>query len=286
MKLRRSNDGPAPFCADRCDDLIDYVFDEMGPGALEAFEAHLASCPGCRVEARSLRETLLTIRDAADDTADAPAPVNGDGVSWEEEWTLLRRRLTFAETFPAAPLLAGRSGRARSWLLRAAAVILLVGLGFASGYRWRGSGVEPLEPQPAMEPPAPISGASTGNYFDNLEDFTRDTHSFLRRTRMILMEFTKLGEDSDPSFFQVESTSLLTEVEGYREVASRMENQKLSELLDQVAGVLKAMATVGPENQGRVVAEVKTTLDLTGLVATLEILHAAVEREMRGRSNV
>jgi hypothetical protein len=103
---------------------------------------------------------------------------------------------------------------------------------------------------------------------------------------MILMEFTKLGEDSDPSFFQVESTGLLTEVEGYREVASRMENQKLSELLDQVAGVLKAMATVEPENQGRVVAEVKTTLDLTGLVATLEILHAAVEREMRGRSNV
>ncbi len=286
MMPRRGHDGFVPFCADRCDDLIEYVFDEMGPGALEAFEAHLASCPGCRLEARSLRETLLTIREAVDDTADAPVPLNGDGISWEDEWTLLRRRLIFAETFPAAPLTAERPWRVRPWLLRAAAVILLVGLGFASGYRWRGGGVEPLAPQAPLDPPAPVSGASTGNYFDNLEDFTRDTHNFLRRTRMILMEFTKLGEDSDPSFFQIESTNLLNEVEGYREVASRMENRKLNELLDQVAGVLKAMATVEPENQGRVVAEVKTTLDLTGLVATLEILHAALEREMRGRSNV
>jgi len=103
---------------------------------------------------------------------------------------------------------------------------------------------------------------------------------------MILMEFTNLGDDSDPSFFRVESASLLAEVEGYREVASRMENRKLTDLLDQVSGVLQAISSVEPGNQARVVAEIKTTLDLTGLVATLEILHAAVEREMRGRSNV
>src|SRR6266850_2908829 len=89
------------FCSERRDEIVTCVFDEMGPGARDAFSSHLASCDGCRDEVESLRETLRTIADAsAPRPADAfsrgeteAAADGGDGISWEEEWTLLRRRL-------------------------------------------------------------------------------------------------------------------------------------------------------------------------------------------------
>jgi hypothetical protein len=276
------------FCPDRQGELIDYIFDEMGPGAAEAFESHLSSCVGCTREVASLEQTRVTIQDASTPLAETAESTNGGGLSWEEEWTLLRRRLLFADSFPARPVPAVTAGRTRWWLLNAAAIILAAGVAFSAGYLWRGPSEEQMASaeRSGVDAAPPVSGASTGNYFDNLDDFTRDTHNFLRRTRMILMEFTNLGEDSDPTFFRNASAVLLREVEGYRSVAARMENRKLGDLLDQIAGILKAMSTVDIANQLRVVADVKATLDLTGLVATLEILHAAVERDLRGQPNV
>ena len=130
------------------------------------------------------------------------------------------------------------------------------------------------------------AGASTGNYFDNLDDFDRDTHNFLRRTRMILMEFTNLGADSDPTFFRNASGDLLTEVAGYRAIADRMQNGKMSDLLASISGILSAIASVDESNQTRVIADVKATLDLTGMVAILEILDATIERALEGQPNV
>src|SRR5881296_1263773 len=99
------------FCADRRDEIVTCVFDEMGPGASEAFAAHLASCEGCRAEVASLRETLRIIADvsaprpeAAFLRAEMSTHAAGDGISWEGEWTLLRRRLRSAElSLPDAP---------------------------------------------------------------------------------------------------------------------------------------------------------------------------------------
>lgn len=246
------------------------------------------------MEAESLQETVLAVQDVSGVPATgAGASANGGGVSWEEEWTLLRRRLLFPEGFPASPPEVASTAGGRTWLLRAAAGLFLVSLAFSAGYIWRGDLPEGTGPGEDLRAGSssrviapPVRGASGGNYFDNLDDFTRDTHNFLRRTRMLLMEFTNLGQDSDPTFFSVASGSLLAEVDGYREVAARMQNRKLSELLDQIGGILRAMSSVTPENKARVVADIRATLDLTGLVATLEILHAAVEREMEGQPNV
>jgi len=279
---------PGSYCPDRRDEIIDYIFEEMGPGAAEAFESHLASCAGCRDEVATLGETMYALRDVADDVADPAASINGGGVSWNEEWTLLRRRLIFAEVFPQGGAAPAPQGKMRSWILRAAGLILAMGLTFTAGYNFRGNGAAESEPASAsvMHPAPPVSGAAAGNYFDNLDDFTRDTHNFLRRTRMLLMEFTNLGADSDPMFFREAAKDLMGEVEAYRAVASRMKDRKLNELLDQIAGILEAIGTVSQNNQARVIADVKASLDLTGLVATLEILDAAIERDLQGQPNV
>lgn len=289
---------PGFYCEGRRDEIVDFVFAEMGPGASEAFEAHLASCPGCSAEVSSLRELVRVIDAVAPATAGAEASVNGgngSSVSLEEEWALLRRRLRFPEALSRSPELPAPASRMRYWMPAAAAVFLTALLSFFAGWLWRGSTptvstarstLAPGAAEQGDEAPPPVSGASVGNYFDHLEDFTRDTHNCLRRTRMILKEFTKLGEDSDPAFFRRAAGDLLTEVDQYRSIASRMKNRKLAELLDQISGVLGTIATLNPENQGRVIAEVRTTLDLTALLPALELLDAAIERSLESTPNV
>lgn len=277
---------PGPYCSERRDEIVDYIFKEMGPGAAEAFESHLASCSGCREEVATLSETMLRLHDSVEEVVDPAASLNGGGVSWNDEWTMLRRRLVFSEVFPQEIPAPAVPGRARWWLLRAALLLLAMGITFTAGYHFR-RGVETESGSSRGAHPAPpISGASTGNYFDNLDDFSRDTHNFFRRTRMLLMEFTNLGADSDPLFFRGTATEMMGEVEAYRAVAARMNDKKLNELLDQIAGLLQAIASVSQSNQARVIADVKASLDLTGLVATLEILDAAIERDLQGQPNV
>ena len=279
---------PGPYCPEKRDEIVDYLFEELGPGASEAFEAHLASCDGCSQEVARLSETLLMLQDSSEEAAGSSNPVNGKGRSWDEEWTLLRRRLLFSDVLPSPESAAIPAPKARWWLARAAGLLLTLGVAFSAGYQWRGEGVDRPTSDPSVQGEAapPIAGASAGNYFDNLDDFDRDTHNFLRRTRMILMEFTNLGVDSDPTFFRKAAGDLLTEVAGYRAVADRMQSGRMSDLLASISGILSAIASVEESNQTQVIADVRATLDLTGLVAILEILDATIERALEGQPNV
>ena len=65
-----------------------------------------------------------------------------------------------------------------------------------------------------------------------------------------------------------------------------MQNRKLGDLLDQISGILTAISEVTQENQEQVIIDVHATLDLTDLVATLELLDASVERRLKGPPNV
>jgi len=107
---------PGAFCPDRRDDIIVYICGEMGPGAAEAFEAHLASCEGCRLEVDSLRRPSSRSAMPAPSSRGAPSAA-GQGATWEEEWTILRRRLLAVEEFPpeetAATVIPSRRGARR-----------------------------------------------------------------------------------------------------------------------------------------------------------------------------
>jgi hypothetical protein len=291
------------FCPDRRDDIITYVFKEMGPGASEAFQAHLASCDGCREEVDSLDDTLRIVAESSSPLpyrvagslsspqAHEVMPANGDGVSWEEEWALLRRRLLAGEAFSPEEIPAAEPRRAGVWIAWAASVAVIGALAFSAGL-WRGvslsaavrSQVPGLTGEGVSLPP--VAGASIGNYFDNLDDFTRDTHNFFRRTRMVLMEFSNLGSDSDPTFFRESCSELLTEVTRYQEVARRVQSRKLGDLLDQIAGILTAISRVDQANQKQVIADVKLTLNMTGLIGTLDLLDTTSDRGLKRHSNV
>lgn len=286
---------PGRYCAERRDEIIAYVFREMGPGAAEAFEAHIASCAGCSEEVDALRATILSLEEIAVSGASEIGDGSGPPLSMEEEWSAIKGRLKFAaiddsgeDELPSLdpPAPAAR----RTWMPAAAAAVAIVAfLSFSAGYLWRSRSavVEPAPASPTAQLLSPpVSGAATGNYFDHIDDFRRDTHNFLRRTRMLLMEFTNLGDDSDASFFRVSAGDLRDEADRYRPIAIRMNNRKLAELLDQISGILTAISAVTPQTQRGVVADVTTTMELTDLLAKLELLDSAVERTLEGQPNV
>ncbi|MBI3449823.1 MAG: zf-HC2 domain-containing protein [Acidobacteria bacterium] len=291
---------PGAYCPERRDDIVSYIFDEMGPGAAEAFAAHLASCTECREEVDSLRETLFLVAESSPPAgahagwSAADGAMRGsalDGSTWEDEWTQLRRRLLASGAFEADDAPAPGRHRARFWLAWAASVAIVASLAFSVGL-WRGVEISAGRVSPGGDASreaaglTSISGASVGNYFDNLDDFSRDTHNFLRRTRMVLMEFSNLGADTDPTFFRQSSRDLLDEVTRYQEVARRVQSRKLADLLDQIATVLTTISRVDQANQKQVIADVRMTLNLTGLIGTLDLLDTTNGRDSKGHSNV
>ena len=102
-----------------------YAVDAVDDIERASFERHLASCPTCRAEVASLRETSALLADAATTT---PPPALRDAVL--SDITRVR---------PLPPLPVGGPVHRRRWFpaLVAAVVLALVGVGGAVWQPWR-----------------------------------------------------------------------------------------------------------------------------------------------------
>jgi anti-sigma-K factor RskA len=102
-----------------------YAVDAVDDIERASFERHLASCPTCRAEVASLRETSALLADAATTT---PPPALRDAVL--SDITRVR---------PLPPLTVGGPVHRRRWFpaLVAAVVLALVGVGGAVWQPWR-----------------------------------------------------------------------------------------------------------------------------------------------------
>jgi anti-sigma-K factor RskA len=102
-----------------------YAVDAVDDIERASFERHLASCPTCRAEVASLRETSALLADAATTT---PPPALRDAVL--SDITRVR---------PLPPLTVGGPVHRRKWFpaLVAAVVLALVGVGGAVWQPWR-----------------------------------------------------------------------------------------------------------------------------------------------------
>lgn len=58
--------------AEHIDEPLDYLYEELPPEGMAEVRSHLAECPQCRADMRSIRETVKTYRQAA-----RPAPPSG-----------------------------------------------------------------------------------------------------------------------------------------------------------------------------------------------------------------
>src|SRR4051812_39736536 len=144
--------------ASPCDQLLDYAYEELTGGALQAFEAHPAGCAKCQAELAAMKRVRGVVRSAMP-MLEPPAAATG-GLHAQLLHAAAQRSATKAA--PRGKMLAFVRRVATHPGYAAAAGVLIIG--GAIGLQWaRGGGLmmQPPRAAPVMES-APSPAAAAG----------------------------------------------------------------------------------------------------------------------------
>jgi hypothetical protein len=210
--------------------LLEYVFDDLEPRPRAAVESHLDGCPDCRRQALSWRRLQRLLPEPCPAALELPAAVR------ERVWSGVLEEISLPAV--SAPVASPRSGRA---LLRWSSVAAAVCLAFLAGRSWDDLSRAALRAA-GMEP------GRAGGYFRGLEAFERSSDSYLRRTRLLLMELRQ-GEAAtrqltDP-WLANHSRGLLREAPRHLASARRLRSPQLEALLEDLEAVLREILESG-----------------------------------------
>jgi len=213
-------------------DLVLYLYDELPSSRRAAVDDHLSGCDRCRSEVGVYRQTLGAVdRARIPQVAASAAPPD-----WEAEWRALERSLGSARSGPSW------SGFLSSPLLKAAVVLLVAGVSFTAGRQWD-SGLSPLllsrlSNGIGVPGPAADSLIVPQDSVTRMRLFSEQTHGYLDRSRMVLLEFANGREAATSSALREASSNLLRETKAARRVAGQMADPRIEGLLAQVEGIL------------------------------------------------
>ena len=253
--------GPKP-CNSIQQDLVPFLYGELPDHRGDAIEAHLRSCASCKEELASFRSTL--------DLVDSAGLVEMATHSEPGDWIGLRDRL-----------LEARSPAAVSWtghLLRAAAILVVVGSSFILGRNWDSvaPGQPPAIPDDASGPEDLPSRFQDGSW--RLRVFSEQTNGYLDRTRLVLLELANTDGTPVPGMIRNASRSLLKENAHARQVAHRVRDPLIEGLLDELATILDQIAKATDEDDRTSTEKLRTYVNDSGVLLQLEIMSAASDR--------
>lgn len=283
MSAEREQSGTGPAgrsggCRFAGDEIILHVYEEDSPAELARMQDHLTACIPCREEVSSLRATLDLIGQAEIGIGTATEP---DG-----EWPRLRERI--AASGPVRAI----SPTARV-LLKAAGITVLVGASFVSGRLWQSpSGPGTPGQSPASEgnnrdwttaqDSLPALSAEAKSAL--LQKFSRETHGYLKRSRMVLLAFSNAAPEDASSGLTQASAALLREASRARRLAGECRDPRLQELMVQLEQVLNEIARVSTGDDSASAARVRASADLASVLDQLEILAGQTGRKERSNA--
>ena len=268
----------SPTCSSMDQDLVLYLYSELPFLRREALEEHLAACARCRAESASFRETLTAVSAARlSEAASRAVPAD-----WTDQWESIRARIE-SEPAPGA-----RRGFMASPMLKAAAVILVSGVSFVAGHQWNSllsSSLMKVTPWSSAPPgPAMLDGvAIPEDAAARLQLFSKHTHGYLNRTRLVLLEFANAHEAGGSRSLREASNNLLRETKSARKIAGQLSDARIEELLAQVEGILSEISRLSDPGDSTTVKRIKTEVHDSGVLDQLELLsfvptHLAQER--------
>jgi hypothetical protein len=244
------------------EDLILHRYGDAEAGETDRMDAHLAACPACRREWQDLAETLALV-----DGARVPEPRQG----FEADlWGRLSRRLPARRR---ARWSAGSMGWVAGW---AAAVALMTGAGFVAS-REMGAGAGRVPETAAGMSPARASAVRERVLLSALNDH-------FRQTEVLLVELLNAPdtETAELDFERASADDLLASGRLYRQTARQTGDVRLTEMLDDLEGVLVEVAR-SPQRVGpREVDAWRSRIDDNGLLFKVR----AVNHEIRDRQHV
>jgi hypothetical protein len=263
-------------CSFQQQDLVLFLYEELPAERRPELDRHLRECAHCRAELNDFRATLHAVdRARIPQESDRRLPAD-----WDFEWLALRARLEAARGARPWPSTAS--------LLKAAAVILLAGASFAAGRQWNslGSARDPFGPAGAG-PNGGTNGAGSLSVPEDpaarLQLFSEQTHGYLNRSRIVLLEVANGREDGDADSLRKASLTLLRETTAARRIAGQMADPRIEELLAQVEGLLKEISRLSGTADPTTVNRIRSELNSSGVLTQLELLstgpaHLAQER--------
>jgi len=263
-------------CAFTRQDLLPYLYEDLPAGRRESLDGHLATCARCRAELASFRETLGAVSDARlPERVAAAMPAD-----WPAVWASLRDRILSEAAAPVA-------GRGISPLLKAAAVLLVAGASFAVGRQWDTltslGGPVPVQPMTGRTV-APDASQTPEDAAARLQLFSEQTHGYLNRSRLVLMEFANARETGDSRLVREASNNLLRETKAARRVAGQISDPRIEDLLAQVETLLGEIARLSDSGDATTVNRIKNEVHESGVLDQLELLSFPAPRVAQERS--
>jgi hypothetical protein len=209
-------------------DLDLYFYDELGPAARHAVEAHLSACSECRAGL----DELHVIREALASRPDVSAPPSGD---WSPFMTRLNASLAKPGTQSVTALPMKTASRPRYVeYLAIAALLSLITLSVAVALR------RPHEPVTTVPAAAPAVVTPTAPTNDG-SAFRAMTEEHFERSKLVVLGLaTKRPEELNASDWAYErqlATGLLNDTRLYRLAAE-------DRGLDKLAGVMRDLELV------------------------------------------
>jgi hypothetical protein len=210
--------------------LLEYIFDDLERPERAAVESHIDGCRHCRSQALAWRRLQRLLPEPYPAAPEMPGDVR------DRIWSgVIEEISTPADPAPRPAVAGWRT--ARRWSAVAAALCLA----FLAGRSWedlsraalRAAGMEPVR---------------AGGYFSGLDAFDRSSDSYLRRTRLLLMELRQGGGGAEPladPWLARHSRGLLREAPRHLASARRLRNPQLEALLEDLETVLREVLESG-----------------------------------------
>ncbi len=267
--------GPAghPACGRPQQDLVLYLYGEMPEGAGDGIAGHVAACRSCADDLESFRSTLEIVdRSGIREATTLEPPLT---------WAALRTGLQTVQV--------GTSLSAPGRLLKAAAVVIVAGTAFLMGRYWddvspAGAGGSSLGrayvPGPAGGPPLPgVEGIRPvpQDAVWRLRVFSEETNGYLDRTRLVLLEVTNADAGPESETLRRVSRTLLRESRHARQVAEKIDDRSLADLVGRLKGILEQIALMTDQNGVTALDQIRTQVNNSGVLVELEILSSTGE---------
>jgi hypothetical protein len=241
--------------------FIEALYNDLDPAALESFHAHLKSCVKCRKAFRKMKRALGVMNQRV--------RVEPDQQFWDGYYSRLEKRMQL-EKGSVAPSW-------QRWAYRAAAVILLIGIGVIMGRFYR-------EPSPTITQTRPDTPPVVQA---KLEQRTQD---FLGRSEVLLLGLVNFDAETDDATAvditkqKAISQNLIQEAFYLKKELSDTNDGRLEKLVGDLELILMQIANLEEKEDLPEIELVKSGVDRKGLLLKINLEQMRKEKSPSERA--
>ena len=232
------------------------LYNNLEPGMQRRFDDHLASCAKCAKAFRRMKRTLAVM--------DHRVRVEPPPQFWDQYWDRLQQRMQTEKPVVEKPVVIKRQWQ--QWIYRAAAVVMLVGLGVVLGRMWVPSSTSIVDKGSHSSAPEVVPAS-----------FDQRTQDFLGRSEVLLLGLVNYDPETeetaslDLSRQKEVSQGLIQEAAYLKQGLSGRGDRRLQKLVGDLELILLQIANLEEREDLPEIDLVKSGVDNQGLLLKINL---------------